>query len=84
MQRSVVAPDWFEAKAGEVKGEGYPDLHDVPEADEIGSLESWDAEAREVEQKALEVEMSTTIGNARPTPEESRARAAQLRARVDD
>ena len=28
---SQIAPEWFEAKAVEVKGEGYPELADVPE-----------------------------------------------------
>jgi hypothetical protein len=28
---SQVAPEWFEAKSREVKGEGYPSLSDVPE-----------------------------------------------------
>jgi hypothetical protein len=85
MARSTVAPEWFDAKALEVKGEGYPDLRDVPgfrggPPDEA----EWDAEARAVRLAAAEAERRINALGPPPTSEEIRARAAQMRADAGD
>jgi hypothetical protein len=80
MLRSAVAPEWFEQKAREVEGEGYPRLKDAPVARETGlSVE----EAGVIRERLLaeaagidRLEGSADI----PSPEDIRARAAHLRA----
>jgi hypothetical protein len=50
MQRSAVAPDWFSAKMEEVKGTGYPDLHDIPtKQGSTTDQAKWDATAASVQ-----------------------------------
>lgn len=84
MGKSVVAPDWFEAKADEVKGEGYPDLYDVPEASGFRPLEEWDEAARELEADAAPLRDPAAAEERALSSAEIRARAAQLRAGVTD
>lgn len=84
MAPSTVAPEWFDAKALEVKGEGYPELCEVPE--ERGAIVNeaeWDAEAREVRLAAAEAERRMSALGPPPTQDEIRARAAQMRAEAD-
>src|SRR5262249_23066869 len=85
MKRSAVAPDWFQAKAVEVKGEGYPSLKDIPvtRGTNAKGAEAWKTEAASLKAEAAKLEAKTTEGEAIPTDEEVRARAAQLRATVD-
>lgn len=80
MGRSVVAPDWFEAKAEEVKGQGYPDLYAVPQAQEITPRADWAVVARDLQADAAPLREGAQEDV--PTSAEIRARAAQLRAGV--
>jgi hypothetical protein len=83
MQRSTIAPEWFQAKALEVKGEGYPDIADIPEARGSTSDQAqWDAAAISLQAEAAKIEAKLGEG-ANPTEEEIRATAAQLRAQVE-
>ncbi len=85
MQRSTIAPEWFQAKAVEVKGEGYPEFSDIPTAQGIqGALAEWEAEAVTLRKDASELE--TQLASAPPpvTDEEIRAKAAQWRAILDE
>lgn len=84
MGRSVVAPDWFEAKAEEVKGQGYPDLYDVPEASEFTSREDWEAVTTELQAEAAPLRDAAAADDRAMSSAEIRARAAQLRAGVTD
>lgn len=84
MGRSVVAPDWFEAKADEVKGEGYPDLYDVPVASAFTPPEDWEAAAAELEAEAAPLRDPAAAEERALSSAEIRARAAQLRAGVTD
>ena len=79
---SVVAPEWFESKAAEVKGEGYPKLADVPKYRPNRPADEWDRDADALRAEAASVVEIPTDGEALLTPEEIRARAAQLRAEV--
>jgi len=84
MGRSVVAPDWFEAKADEVKGQGYPDLYDVPVASGFRPIEEWDEAARELQEEAAPLRDPAAAEERALSSAEIRARAAQLRAGVTD
>ena len=81
MAKSAVAPAWFQAKAVEVKGEGYPDIHKVPKVrpakQDQPSLEAEDAKLKTL---ALGVE-----AEAAPIPDVDtiRATAAQMRAQTE-
>jgi hypothetical protein len=84
MQRTSMAPDWFQAKAKEFQGQGYPELSKIPEkrgseADQA----QWDAAAVSLSAKAAEIDAATAGVPPNPTPEEDRATAAQLRALVE-
>jgi hypothetical protein len=85
MQRSTIAPEWFQAKAVEVKGEGYPDLAEIPEMrPSTADQAEWDKAA--VELNAASAKLEKELANAEPIPteEEVRARAAQLRAILEN
>lgn len=84
MGRSVVAPEWFEAKAEEVKGQGYPDLYSVPQAQPFTPRSDWEDVARQLEAEAAPLREAARNDEGVPTSEEIRARAAQLRAGVAD
>lgn len=84
MQRSTIAPEWFQAKAVEVKGEGYPEFKDIPTAEGVkGALAQWEAEAQSLRKEAAEVETQFASVPPPPTEDEIRAMAAQWRAEVD-
>lgn len=84
MQRSQTAPDWFNAKAKEFQGQGYPELSKIPEKrGSTADQAAWDTAANSLNQKAAEIEAATAGAPAVPTAEEDRATAAQLRALVD-
>lgn len=78
------APAWFEQAQREIKGEGYPDLCDVPAAKNNKVNEAaWDAEAKDIraDEKAM-LDRAKALGPI-PTDEEIRATAAQMRAEAD-
>ncbi len=78
---SQIAPEWFEEKAGEVKGEGYPELADIPEVRPFdGNLRQWQREANTLKTSADELEARQAADGSYPTPAEIRATAAQWRA----
>jgi hypothetical protein len=82
---SQIAPEWFEAKAVEVKGEGYPSLQDVPQATPVdGTREQWDVRATALKNQAAELEAKLAADGAIKSNEEVRATAAQWRATVED
>ena len=84
MQRSTIAPEWFQAKAVEVKGEGYPEFKDIPTAEGVkGALAQWEAEAEDLRKEAAEIEAQLAAAPPALTEEEIRAKAAQWRAEVD-
>ena len=84
MQQSAVsqiAPEWFAEKAIEVKGEGYPELSDVPQVRPIdGTQKEWTAQADKLKTDADALEAKNTVEQDARTPEEIRATAAQWRA----
>jgi hypothetical protein len=85
MQRSTIAPDWFQAKAIEVKGEGYPELKDIPDSRGVtGGAPEWKTDADTLKAAGEVLEAKAAEGGSVPTEEEVRARAAQLRAEVDE
>lgn len=78
---SQIAPEWFEEKTVEVKGEGYPELADIPEVRPFsGTLQEWQSQATQLKQSAEVLDAQAPIADARPTAEEIRAKAAQWRA----
>jgi hypothetical protein len=77
MQRSTIAPEWFQAKALEVKGEGYPELDQIPVARPSTSGQAeWDQAAADLNAKAAQFKIYAPEDI--PTDEEVRARHAQL------
>jgi len=85
MQRSSTAPDWFEAKAKEFQGQGYPELSKIPEKRGTTTDQpAWDAAAASLAVKAAEIKAATADVPPNPTAEEDRAMAAQLRAKVEE
>jgi hypothetical protein len=88
MQQSYItqiAPEWFEAKAVEVKGEGYPELADIPEMRPAnGTLAQWDRRATTLKDEAAQIE-AKMLADGPITPAETlRATAAQWRATLED
>lgn len=78
---SQIAPEWFEEKTVEVKGEGYPELADIPKVRPFtGSLAEWRAQAEDLKEAAEPLEAMHAQQQAARTPEEIRAMAAQWRA----
>ncbi len=78
------APAWFDQASREIKGEGYPDLCDIPSAKNNKVNEAaWDAEAKAVraDEKAM-LDRAAALGPV-PTDEQIRATAAQMRADAD-
>ena len=54
---SQIAPEWFEEKAVEVKGEGYPELADIPEVRPVaGSIAEWRKQAETLKTSAEQLE----------------------------
>jgi hypothetical protein len=82
---SQIAPEWFAEKAVEVKGEGYPQLSDIPEIRQVeGSKASWDNMAAALKDRALQLEAKLHTVEIPRTDEELRATAAQWRACVEE
>jgi hypothetical protein len=88
MQQSYItqiAPEWFEDKAVEVKGEGYPELKDVPEVRTFtGTRQEWELSASQLQQVADAIETKVAADGPIRSDEEVRATAARLRAIVED
>lgn len=83
VERTAGAPEWFNAKSVEIRGDGYPDLRDVPNVRpplQTAVETEQRASTLKVELKSIEDQASDPI----PTPDEIRARAAQLRAKADE
>lgn len=79
-----IAPGWFEEKAVEVKGEGYPKLRDIPEVRPFeGSRADWETGGVELKSEAGKLESKAAAEGPVRTDEEVRASAAQLRAQID-
>jgi len=84
MQRSTIAPEWFQAKAIEVKGEGYPKISEIPELKGSTSDQAqWVAAANSLQAESTKIETKLGESGANPTEEEVRATAAQLRALLE-
>jgi len=82
---SQIAPDWFEAKALEVKGAGYPELQDIPVARPVdGTAAQWDVKAAEIKDKAAALEAKLRADGTIRSDEEVRATAAQWRATLEE
>ncbi|MEL6827286.1 MAG: hypothetical protein AAFN91_13645 [Pseudomonadota bacterium] len=78
------APDWYEARKVEFRGEGYPDLNSIPEPtsgyDPVAKLELSEAETL----AALAMfENSPRSEPPTETPDEIRAWAAEVRRAVE-
>jgi hypothetical protein len=82
MAKSAVAPAWFQSKAVEVKGEGYPDIHKVPKVrGDAKDQAAWTAEGAKLKGFAQSVDAEAVA----PIPDADaiRATAAQLRAQTE-
>jgi len=78
---SQIAPEWFEAKAVEVKGEGYPKLSDIPDVRPFdGTEKQWTTEAAQLKASADKLEAQRAAPSEIRTAEDIRATAAQWRA----
>lgn len=78
---SQIAPEWFEEKAVEVKGEGYPELADIPEVRPLtGSVAEWRRQASTLKTSADQLEALPAETTSTRTPDEIRAMAARWRA----
>jgi hypothetical protein len=88
MQQSYItqiAPEWFEAKAVEVKGEGYPELADVPEVRTVETtLAQSDRGANALKDAAARLEAQLAAQGDIRSDEEVRATAARWRATLED
>lgn len=88
MQQSYItqiAPEWFEEKAVEVKGEGYPELADIPEVrPPAGTLAQWDRRAVALKDEAARMEAKMKADGPITPDEVLRATAAQWRATLED
>ena len=82
---SQIAPDWFEQKAIEVKGEGYPELAEIPQTRPVsGTRAQWDRQAEALKDQAAQLEAMLNAQGQIATDEAVRARAAQWRACVEE
>lgn len=75
------APVWFEQAQRELKGEGYPDLCEVPGPQSNAVNEAaWDRDASAIRAIGKDMEATQARLGPIPTEEEIRAKAAQMRA----
>jgi len=82
---SQIAPEWFEAKAVEVKGEGYPELTEIPETRAVpGTQADTAARAEALKAEAAKIEARLNVDGGFRSDEEVRATAAQWRACVEE
>lgn len=88
MQQSYItqiAPEWFEEKALEVKGEGYPELADVPEVRKAETtLAQSDRGATALKNAADKLEAQLAAQGDIRSDEAVRATAAQWRATLEE
>lgn len=88
MQQQTIAqisPDWFSEKALEVKGQGYPDLNDIPQPRAVhGNQAQWDKTAAGLKEQAAQLEQDAIARGAIRSDEDVRATAAQWRACVEE
>lgn len=78
---SQIAPEWFEEKAVEVKGEGYPELAEIPAVRPFeGTQKQWKTQAETLKASAEKLEAARPAPSDIKTAEEIRATAAQWRA----
>jgi hypothetical protein len=78
---SQIAPGWFAEKAVEVKGEGYPELSDIPMLKPVtGTQTEWTTQAEALKSDAETLEAKNTVDPDARTADEIRATAAQWRA----
>jgi hypothetical protein len=82
---SQIAPEWFEEKAIEVKGQGYPELADIPEIRQpkVDANQS-ETTAEALKMQAALMEAKLVADGVIPADEDVRARAAQWRACVEE
>jgi hypothetical protein len=82
---SQIAPDWFAEKAVEVKGEGYPELAEIPEIRAVpGTKQQTEATAEALKQEAAKLEAKLNADGTIRSDEDVRATAAQWRACVEE
>ncbi len=82
---SQIAPDWFAEKAIEVKGEGYPELAEIPQARPVsGTRTQLEARAEALKTQASQLEAKLNADGAIRSDEAVRATAAQWRALVEE
>lgn len=82
---SQIAPEWFEAKAIEVKGEGYPELADIPEVRAVdGTRAQWETRAAALKEEAARLEAKLAADGPITPGETVRATAAQWRATLEE
>ncbi len=82
---SQIAPEWFEEKAIEVKGEGYPELQDIPEIRQPKQTANQSVSTAEaLKAQAARMEAKLVADGIIPADEDVRARAAQWRACVEE
>jgi predicted nucleic acid-binding Zn ribbon protein len=82
---SQIAPDWFEQKAIEVKGQGYPELADIPQTRAPTSTPAvWDKDSEALKQRAAQLEARLNAQGSIRSDEDVRATAAQWRACVEE
>jgi hypothetical protein len=80
-----IAPDWFSEKALEVKGQGYPELADIPQPRAVtGNQAQWDKTATALKEEAAKLEADYSARGAIRSDEDVRATAAQWRACVEE
>ncbi len=88
MQQSYItqiAPEWFEAKAVEVKGEGYPELADVPETRKVETTRAQsDRRVNSLKDAAARLEAQLAAQGEIRSDEDVRATAAQWRATLEE
>lgn len=82
---SQLAPDWFEQKTVEIKGEGYPELAEIPQTRPVsGSRVQWEQRAAALKVQAAQLEADHNARGAIRSDEDVRATAAQWRACVEE
>jgi hypothetical protein len=79
------APEWFHSAAREVKGEGYPELADVPVTRAPVRTEAQQtASAQNLRETRSVIEQAEADPAPLRTPDDIRATAAQLRAAIEN
>lgn len=78
----VQKPQWFDEKSRQVKGEGYPKLADVPRERGASTADpvDWTLQRSDLRKQAETMRTDPKSAGPDSTPEDIRAKAAQLRA----